>query len=60
MLLAAGPGAVPVTPVLGGILVLLLVSAAAVVALGGLGRWRSVLGAGVRAAVQLAVVSLWL
>lgn len=51
-------GAIVVGPVLAVVLVLLLVLAAAVVGLGALGSWRGVAVAGIRAAVQLAVVSL--
>ena len=57
MVLAAG-GAVPVTPVLGVAVGVLLAGAAAVVALGGFRRWWEVAGAGGRAVVQLLVVSL--
>lgn len=46
------------TPVLGGVVALLLVVAAAVVWLGGIGRQWAVLRAGARGAVQLLLVSL--
>ncbi|MFJ7056472.1 ABC transporter permease [Streptomyces griseobrunneus] len=48
----------PVSPALGAVLAVLLAFAAAVAARAGLGRSREILVAGVRAAVQLAVVSL--
>ncbi|MBK3588790.1 ABC transporter permease [Streptomyces microflavus] len=48
----------PVSPALGVVLAVLLVFAAAVAARAGLGRSREILVAGVRAAVQLAAVSL--
>ncbi|CAM5251664.1 hypothetical protein SMICM304S_04667 [Streptomyces microflavus] len=48
----------PVSPALGVVLAVLLVFAAAVAARAGLGRSREILAAGVRAAVQLAAVSL--
>ncbi|MER5550885.1 ABC transporter permease [Streptomyces sp. NPDC002793] len=48
----------PVTPTLGVVLALLLVSAAAVAAWASLGRSREIAVAGLRAAVQLAAVSL--
>ncbi|WP_406689997.1 ABC transporter permease [Saccharopolyspora sp. ID03-671] len=51
-------GSVAVTPVLGGVIGFLLVAAGVVGWLGGFARWWAVLGAGVRGAVQLAVVSL--
>ncbi|GAA2361008.1 ABC transporter permease [Saccharopolyspora halophila] len=51
-------GAVPVTPVLGGVVALLLVTATIVVRLGGFARYRRVAVAGVRGAVQLLAVSL--
>ena len=50
--------AIPVTPLLGGVIAVLLVAAAAVVGLGGVGRWRPVLVAGLRGAVQLCAVAL--
>ncbi|MFF5991379.1 ABC transporter permease [Prauserella flavalba] len=50
-------GAVVAGPALAVVLVLLLALAAAVVWLGGLGSWRAVVVAGVRAVVQLAAVS---
>ncbi|MFC7344849.1 ABC transporter permease [Saccharopolyspora griseoalba] len=53
-----GSGSIPVTPVLGGVVVLLLVVAAVVVRLGGFARYRAVLAAGARGAVQLLAVSL--
>ncbi|WP_223838426.1 ABC transporter permease [Saccharopolyspora pogona] len=49
---------IPVTPALGVAIALLLVAAAAVTGLGGLARYRDVLFAGLRGAVQLLVVSL--
>ncbi|WP_405629395.1 ABC transporter permease [Streptomyces sp. NBC_01174] len=48
----------PVSPALGGVLAVLLVSAAAVAAWASLGRSREIAVAGVRAAAQLAAVSL--
>ncbi|MDA3627287.1 ABC transporter permease [Saccharopolyspora sp. WRP15-2] len=51
-------GSIPVTPALGVAIALLLIAAAAVSGLGRLARFRHVLFAGVRGAVQLAVVSL--
>jgi UDP-glucose/iron transport system permease protein len=51
-------GSVPVTPALGVAIALLLVVAAAVAGLGRLSRYRDVLFAGLRGAVQLAAVSL--
>ncbi|MEV0082608.1 ABC transporter permease [Saccharopolyspora sp. NPDC050642] len=51
-------GSIPVTPALGVAIALLLVTAAAVAGLGGLARYRDVLFAGLRGAVQLLVVSL--
>ncbi|QIZ38538.1 ABC transporter permease [Saccharopolyspora sp. ASAGF58] len=58
MPITAGSGAIPVTPVLAGVIIVLLVAAAGVVALGALGRWQAVLGAGSRGALQLVIVSL--
>ncbi|GAB3678454.1 ABC transporter permease [Saccharopolyspora tripterygii] len=58
MLHAPGSGAIPVTPVLSGVIAVLLVATAGVVALGGLTRWWAVLSAGARGALQLLVVSL--
>lgn len=54
---AAHSGGIPVTPVLAGVIAVLLVATAGVVALGGLTRWWSILGAGVRGALQLLIVS---
>lgn len=51
-------GSIPITPALGVVVGFLLVAAAAVMALGGLGRHRAILTAGVRAALQLFAVSL--
>jgi putative ABC transport system permease protein len=51
-------GSIPVTPVFGAVIAVLLVAAAAVCALGGLGRWREVLFAGIRGGVQLLAVAL--
>ncbi|MGP4017045.1 ABC transporter permease [Saccharopolyspora sp. 5N708] len=51
-------GSIPVTPELGVAIALLLVAAAAVAGLGGLARYRDVLFAGLRAAVQLLAVAL--
>ncbi|MGW1681854.1 ABC transporter permease [Saccharopolyspora sp. NPDC002376] len=51
-------GSIPVTPALGVAIALLLIAAAAVSGLGRLARFHHVLFAGVRGAVQLAVVSL--
>lgn len=51
-------GSIPVTPALGVAIALLLIAAAAVAGLGRLARYRDVLFAGMRGAVQLAVVSL--
>ncbi|KAA5834612.1 ABC transporter permease [Saccharopolyspora hirsuta] len=51
-------GSIPVTPALGVAIALLLIAAAAVAGLGRLARYRDVLFAGVRGAVQLAAVSL--
>ncbi|MFJ5882451.1 ABC transporter permease [Kitasatospora cineracea] len=58
-LAAAGGGQLlPVTPALGAACVLLLAAAALVAGRGGLGHGRAVLRAGLRAAVQLALVAL--
>ncbi|SDZ18549.1 putative ABC transport system permease protein [Saccharopolyspora shandongensis] len=51
-------GSIPVTSALGVAIALLLLTAAAVAGLGGLARYRDVLFAGLRGAVQLLVVSL--
>ncbi|HZZ46358.1 MAG TPA: ABC transporter permease [Pseudonocardia sp.] len=51
-------GAIPVTPLLGVVVAILLITATVVVSLGGYLRWPEILGAGVRAAVQLLAVSL--
>ncbi|TDD84228.1 ABC transporter permease [Saccharopolyspora karakumensis] len=53
-----GSGTIPVTPVLGAVVVLLLVAAAAVVRLGGFARHWAVITAGLRGAAQLLLVSL--
>lgn len=58
MLLVAESGAIPVTPALSGVIAVLLVATAGVVALGRLTRWWAVLTAGARGALQLLVVSL--
>ncbi|RRO18630.1 ABC transporter permease [Saccharopolyspora rhizosphaerae] len=50
--------AVPVTPVLAGVITVLLLVTAGVVGLGGVARWWQVLSAGARGALQLLVVSL--
>ncbi|MEU6131276.1 ABC transporter permease [Saccharopolyspora sp. NPDC047091] len=57
MLPTSGSGSIPVTPALGAAVVLLLGTAASVVAVGGYGRWWPVLAAGARGAVQLLLVS---
>jgi UDP-glucose/iron transport system permease protein len=51
-------GSIPITPALGVAIALLLVAAAVVAGLGGLARYRDVLFAGLRGAVQLLAVSL--
>jgi len=55
---AGGAQLLPVTPALGAACVLLLAAAALVAGRGGLGHGRAVLRAGLRAAVQLALVAL--
>lgn len=56
--LAAGATLLPVSPVLGGVMAVLLAGAVAVAALGRLGHTWAVLGAGGRALLQLGVVAL--
>jgi putative ABC transport system permease protein len=51
-------GSIPITAMLGAVVAILLVAASAVAALGGLTRRWAVLGAGLRGAAQLLVVSL--
>ncbi|CAM02767.1 putative ABC transport system permease protein [Saccharopolyspora erythraea NRRL 2338] len=51
-------GSIPITPALGVVVAVLLVAAAAVVRLGGIGHYRPILVAGVRGAVQLLAVAL--
>jgi len=58
MAVARSSTLLPVTPVLGFVMAVLAVAAAAVAALGRLGYGPAVLRSGVRAAVQLALVSL--
>ncbi|WP_033218225.1 ABC transporter permease [Kitasatospora phosalacinea] len=55
---AGGAGLLPVTPALGAACAVLLAVAALVAGRGGLGHGRAVLRAGLRAAVQLALVAL--
>ncbi|MFD7729916.1 ABC transporter permease [Kitasatospora phosalacinea] len=55
---AGGAQLLPVTPALGAACALLLAAAALVAGRGGLGHGRAVLRAGLRAAVQLALVAL--
>ncbi|GAA2794528.1 ABC transporter permease [Saccharopolyspora taberi] len=50
--------AIPVTPALGAVIAALLLAAAATVAVGGIGRWRPILVAGLRGTVQLLAVAL--
>lgn len=56
--MSTSPASVPVTPMLGAVVAVLLLAAAAIVALSGVGRSWSILGAGVRGALQLFVVAL--